>query len=131
MRWGEWVLVVDQHPPVLRNPSCAVDIELSGELILLLDEILKARSRDLLGEPSDPLGLIDAVRCITDHLYSLEGEANLAIAAYSYAATYRPTEAELRERESCLHQRHLEQEQEEFRQRARQRAASYRHPDKR
>lgn len=131
MRWGNWVLVVSQHPPILTNTSWGVELELSGELFSLLEEILRARAGDLLGEPADTLGLIDSVGCLTDRLYSLEGEASLAIAAYSYAASYQPTEAELQQRESDLRQRRLEQEQEEFRQQARQRASACRHPDKR
>lgn len=123
MRWGNWALVVSQHPPILTNTEWGVEIELSGGLFPLLKEILRARAGDLLGEPADPLGLIDSVGCLTDRFYSLEGEASLPIAAYSYAASYQPTEAELQ-------QRRLEQEQEEFRQQARQRASACRHPDK-
>ncbi len=95
MRWGNWELIVDQHPPILRNSYWSTDIAIVDNSHSFIAWILKARSCDLAGLNADTLGLIDAISSIVAHSCAMGEEATYPLGAYSYAASCRATDIEI------------------------------------
>ena len=114
MKWGDWELIVSQHPPILRNTCWPQDIGIEDNGSKILSWILKARSCELSGLNADTIGLIDAFNSILSHAFTLEGDTGFLIAAYSYAASLQPSAPEVKpaiaENEPLI----VENEREEF-----------------
>jgi len=96
MKWGDWELIVSQHPPILRNMCWPKDIEIEDNINTVLGQIFNARSSELAGLSADTLGLIDAFTAIIDYSSTLKGEATFPLAAYSYAASLQPSGPEVK-----------------------------------
>jgi hypothetical protein len=96
MKWGDWELIVSQHPPILRNTCWPKDIEIEDNIDTVLGQIINARSSELAGLSADTLGLIDAFTAIIEYSSTLKGEATFPLAAYSYAASLQPSAPEVK-----------------------------------
>ncbi len=95
MRWGNWELVVSEHPPVLRNPEWSdVPLDESGGYWGIAGSIIDAWS-DEKHELSRGLDyvqtaqLLDALHAIYSHGISKCRVMSAPEAAYSYAASER------------------------------------------
>jgi hypothetical protein len=96
MKWGDWELIVSQHPPILRNTCWPKDIEIEDNINTVLGQIFNARSIELAGLSADTLGLIDAFTAIIEYSSTLKGEPTFPLAAYSYAASLQPSAPEVK-----------------------------------
>ena len=114
MKWGNWELIVNQHPPVLRNTRW-LDIEIEDNVNSIISWIMRARTAELcelrwrsqsnkvarLGP--DTIGLVDAFNSIISHSLTLDGEVTFLLGAYSYAASCRTEDPESKQSESLRH----------------------------
>lgn len=129
MKWGNWELVVSQHPPILRNACWQKDIAIEDNIHVFFTWIMKARSCELSGLNTDTLGLVDAISSIIAHCLTLDGNVSFPLGAYSYAASLQSSGPEIKSAIAENEPAATENEQEKFMRRARERAASTRHPD--
>jgi hypothetical protein len=127
MLWGNWQLVVDQHPPVLRNTDYPQDIVLVDDINTLFFLILQTRSEELAGQNANTVQLIDAINAIISHSHTLD--CGYSEGAYAYAASLAtaPTAAEIKRRQQADE---VAARNKEFIRLARERAIASRHPDR-
>ena len=94
MKWGDWELIVSQHPPILRNACWPQDIEIEDNVHSILAWIMKTRTAELCELSADTIGLVDAFTSIMSHSLTLDGEVTFPLGAYSYAASFRTKQSE-------------------------------------
>lgn len=102
MKWGNWELIVNQHPPVLQNTRW-LDIAIEDNVNSILSWIMRTRTAELCGLSTDTIGLVDAFNSIISHSLTLDGEASFLLGAYSYAASCRTEDPEPKQSESLRH----------------------------
>ena len=99
MLWGNWELIVNQHPPVLRNELCPQELVVEDIFPrdLFTSRIVTLRDIELIYPEVDTAGLIDAVKYISQYAAS----HNITISEAAYACA-REAEADLPSRKSRL-----------------------------